>query len=84
MNNKILIHLSIPDIDEEYDLFIHVNIRIGTLIKLLNKSLSELSSGIFVGNNKRKLYNTIDSNYYDINALILKTNIRNGSHLILL
>ena len=44
MKNKVLVHLLIPEIDQEYDVFIPINVRIGTVIELLNKSLMELTN----------------------------------------
>ena len=55
MKNKVLVHLLIPEIDQEYDVFIPINIRIGTVIELLNKSLMELTNGIYQPRNNRNL-----------------------------
>ena len=82
MNNKILVKIIIPEIDEEYDLFIPINIRIGTVIKLLNESLKELSQGMFTVDNKKLLYNCKDATPYNLNDLVRNTNIRNGSVVI--
>lgn len=82
MNNKVLVHLLIPEIDQEYDLYIPINIRIGTVIKLLNTSLSELSKGIFEEKKGRCLYNTEDSSIYEVNKLVRETNIRNASVIV--
>ena len=79
MNNKVLIKLIIPEIDGEYDLFLPVNLRIGSVIKLLNESLKELNPEMFKIDNKKMLYNCSDATTYNINDLIRNTNIRNGS-----
>lgn len=84
MKNKVLVHLLIPEIDESYDIFVPINIRIGTVIKLLNKSLVELTNGIYQEKSGRKLYNVADSSVYDINLLVRNTNIRNGVTIILM
>ena len=82
MNNKVLVHLLLPEIDESYDIFIPINIRIGTVIKLLNKSLCELTGGIYEEKNCRNLYNTDNSSIYDVNLLVRETNIKNGSTVV--
>ena len=46
MSNKVLVHLLLPEIDEAYDVFIPINIRIGTVIKLINKSLKIIKARI--------------------------------------
>ncbi len=82
MNNKILVQILIPEIDEVYDLFIPINIRIGMVIKLLNESLVEVSNGLYVTKRNRKLYNVDDANPYPFNKLVRETNIRNGSKIV--
>lgn len=82
MKNKVLIKLFVPEIDEEYDIFIPVNIRIGTLINLLNLSLTEVSGGLYKANAVRRLYNMEDGLAYTSNDLIRETSIRNGSTII--
>ena len=41
--NKILIELEIPIIEKKYDLFIPINKKVGTIKKLLEDALVELS-----------------------------------------
>lgn len=84
MKNKVLVHLLIPEIDESYDIFVPINVRIGTVIKLLNKSLVELTSGVYQEKVGRRLYNVSDSSVYDPNLLVRNTNIRNGVTVILM
>lgn len=84
MKNKILIHLLVPEIDESYDIFIPINVRIGTVIKLLNKALEELTNGVYQEKSTRKLYSVIDSTAYQVNLLVRETNIRNGVTVILM
>ena len=84
MKNKILIHLLVPEIDESYDIFIPINVRIGTVIKLLNKALGELTNGVYQEKSTRKLYSIIDSTAYQVNLLVRETNIRNGVTVILM
>ena len=82
MNNKILVKILVPEIDEVYDVFIRINIRIGMVIKLLHDSLTEVSNGLYVVKNNRKIYNVEDANPYPFNKLVRETNIRNGSTII--
>ncbi len=82
MNNKVLVKVLIPEIDEVYDVFIPINIRIGMVIKLLNESLGEISNGLYVSKDNRKIYNVADANPYPFNKLVRETNIRNGSTVI--
>lgn len=82
MNNKVLIRLIVPELDEYYDIFIPVNVRIGTIIKLINKSLVDFTNGGFETNNSRRLYDSFKTGFYDYNELVRNTNIRNGSSVV--
>jgi len=84
MKNKVLVQLQVPELDETYDIFLPINVKIGTVLDLINKSLNEMTSGTFVINNTRKLYNAGDSIPYKIDDLLRNTNIRNGSVIVLL
>lgn len=84
MKNKVLIKLLVPEIDAEYDIFVPINIRIGTLIFLINSSLNEVSNGLYDPKNSRELYSVDDGSAYTKDLLIRETNIRNGSKIIFL
>ncbi len=83
-NNKVLVRLTVPDLDESYDVFIPINRKIGNVIELLNKSLNEMTKGTYVGNKKQNLYNKYTSSRYNNNLLVIETDIRNGTHIILI
>ncbi len=84
MKNKVLVHLKVPEIDETYDIFVPINIRIGTLVGLITKSVNELSGNVFELKEGRSLYNTENSKEYDYNMLVRETNIRNGTTVVLM
>ena len=70
MKNKILVKVVIPEIDEKYDIFIPINIRVGTLVQLLNTSLSDVTGGLYVPKDNRNLYNMNDASKYLFSSLI--------------
>jgi len=37
MNNKVLVELLVPIIEEKYDVFLPVNRKVGEIIKILSK-----------------------------------------------
>jgi len=84
MKNKVLIELIVPEIDKKYMLFIPINKKVGNIIGLLNKSIQELSNGLYFGDNKTALYDKETGEKYSINELVRNTKIRNGSILILM
>lgn len=84
MNDKFLIKLLVPSIEESYDIFIPINIKIGNAIELFNKAIYELSNGEYQPTNYRGLYNRDSGLKYPIDVLVRETTIRNGSAIILL
>ncbi len=84
MKNKVLVELIIPEIESSFDVYLPINKRIGSIITLLNKSISELTNGCYVGSNTTALYNRNTSTKYQANMLLYDTDIRNGTTLILL
>lgn len=84
MNNKVLIKIIMPEYDISYDLFIPVNEVIWKLKKLILKSIQDLS-GFFV-NAKLEyvLINKDNSRIYNSNEIVINTDIRNGTELLLI
>ena len=85
MKNKVLIQLIVPSLESKYDLFVPVNKRVGNVIDLLCKTLNEITNGLYDENSdEKKLYNAVTGEMYNIQDLVRKTNIRNGSKIVLL
>lgn len=84
MNNKILVEVVVPVLEENYDVFIPVNKKIGNIVILLTKIVSELSLGYFQSNDNICLYNGTTGNVYPMDILVRNSDIRNGSRIILM
>lgn len=84
MKNKILIKLVVPEIDEEYDIFIPINKRIGNIILLTNKAITEFSNGEYALKDTYSLYNKETGVRYDERLLVRQTDIRNGTNIVLM
>ena len=84
MKNKILISLIVPDLDEEYYVYIPINKKIGNVINLLSKAVNELNDGIFCISSKNSLYDRITGEKYSVDKLVRETNIRNSSSIVLM
>lgn len=83
MNNKVLIKLIVPEIDEEFDIFIPVNEIIWKIKKMLVKCVNDIE-GVSFDLNKdyilmKKDYNRI----YNNNETVIDTDIRNASEILL-
>lgn len=84
IENKVLVRVNIPSLEEKYDVYIPVNRKINNVIKMLKSSLYELSGGIFNKDEEYLIYDAKTGNMYDLNTLVRDTDIRNGSQIILL
>ncbi len=84
MNNKVLINVDVPELDSNYDLFIPVNELVWRVNKLVIKSISDLSGVPLNPNDKYIFINKINNTLYNNNEVIIDTDIRNGTELIML
>ncbi len=82
--NKVLIKVYVPYIGEEYDVFIPVNRKIGTVKKYIINTIYELSNGNLKNINKIRIYDKQTGEILNNNMYIKESNIRNGTKLILL
>ena len=84
MNNKVLVELVVPILEQNYDVYIPVNRKIGDVIITISKMVSEMSLGYFVANNKNVLYSGDTGYIYPMDEMVINTDIRNGSKIILM
>jgi hypothetical protein len=84
MENKVLVELVVPIIEKQYDIYLPVNRRVGNAIGLIIKGINEFNNGDYEFDSSISLYNSFTGVKYNNNDLIRKTDIRNGSKLILM
>ena len=84
MNNKVLIKLVIPEIDESFDIFIPINEILWKVKKMLVKSAGDLILKSLDTNKNYILINKNTLEIYPNNIQIAKTDIENGTEIILI
>ena len=82
--NKILIELEIPLIEKKYDLFIPINKKVGTIKRLIEDALVELTDHAYKIKEDTNLYSKETGMLYDVNQTVRDTDLKNGSRIILL
>ena len=82
MNNNILIEIEIPSIEKKYDVFIPINKKVGTIKKLLEQALIELSDRAYQITEDSNFYSKENGEMYNVNHTIRDTNLKNGSRII--
>lgn len=83
-NNKILLEVFIPLIEEEYDIFVPINKNIGTIKKIIEKGIQELSDKGYQIREDFNLYSKESGAMYDVNSKLIDTDLKNGSRIILI
>ena len=83
MKNKVLIKLSMPELMVDYDIFIPVNEIIWKIKKMIIKSISDMSSIPLDMNANYLLINKTTSKIYDNNEIVIDTDIRNCTELMI-
>lgn len=83
MNNKILVIVSVPMIEKEYNIYIPQVKKVGTIKNLIIKVVEENSDGIFVNDHTKNLYDKITGEKIDDNQYVKYSKIKNGSRLVL-
>lgn len=84
MKNKVLIKLFIPEIDESFDIFVPVNELMWKIMKIILKSVNDLTSGVLDLNANYVLLNKDTSRIYGNNEILISTDIRNGTELLII
>ena len=82
--NKVLIKLYVPYLDTTFDIFIPVNEFIWKINKLIVKSVSDLTEGIFPTEKNYIIMNTETGNIYNPNDIVINTDIRNSANLTII
>ncbi len=79
--NKILIELYLPEYEREFDIFIPINKRIGTIKTIIEKILEE-SIGYEIKDDTN-LYSKDTGLEYNAQLLVKDTDLKNASKVIL-
>lgn len=82
--NKILIELEIPLIEKQYDLYIPINKKVGTIKRLIEEALVELTDNAYEIKPETNFYSKETGQIYDVNRTVRETDLKNGSRIILI
>lgn len=82
--NKILVCVYVPLIEQEFDIFIPINRKIGLIKKIIANSIIELTNNSYRINGFIKLSNKKTNHVYNDDEFVVNTDIRNGTKLVLL
>ncbi len=84
MNNKILVEVIVPLLEERYEVFIPISKRISVVIKLIEKALKEMTNGYYPNKENSVIIDAETGNVFDINITVKESKMINGSKIILI
>lgn len=84
MENKVLVKFYSLELGISYDIFIPVNELIWKIKKITVKSISDLNNMPDLFNDDYFLVNKLNGRVYKSNEIVINTDIRNGTELILI
>lgn len=82
MEYKVLIKLFVPEIEEEYEMYIPINKCVGEIAELLSKIVNDLSK-VYPIKKNACLCNRHSGVIYEKYFMIRQTDIRNGTELVI-
>ena len=84
MKNKVLVKVYVPELDFSTDLFLPVNEVLWKIKLMVIRSISDMTNGALDKNKYYSMINPDTSMVYDINSILIDTDIRNATELILI
>lgn len=82
--NKILVTFYVPTIDEEYNLFIPINLKLSDALKLIQQAIFDLSGEYYVINSNAVLIDSLEGKIINSNNIVKFSGLRNGSKVMLI
>ena len=83
MNNKLYVIVYVPLIEKEFDLYIPIVKKVGTVKNLIIEAITEATDHTFVSDECTKLFDQATGELIDNNLFVKDSIIKNGSKLIL-
>ncbi len=83
MDYKILIKLFLPEMEQNYEMYIPANRTVGQVIELMNKVVNDITLNVYPIKEGLQLMNRRNNILYNYNDIVRNTNIRNGTELVM-
>ncbi len=83
MKNKALVIVYVPLIEKEFDIYIPIVKKVGTVKNLIIKIIEEESAGTFKDDHTKNLYDKLTGEKIDDELFVKYSKIKNGTKLVL-
>lgn len=84
MEYKVLINLFVPEIENNYEMYVPINKTIDVVSSSMIQLINDLTGGAYPVTSAAHIYNRHTGALYPGNALIRDTDIRNGTELVMI
>lgn len=84
MDYKVLVKIFVPELEMEYELYIPINRNFKKIKVNINRMINDDSEGIFPIKNNLEIFNRRTGKQYVNKDIVRKTDIRNGTELVLI
>ena len=84
MKNKVLVRFVVPELNSSFDAFLPVNEIMWKVKKMVAKSIYDISGGAFSTDKEYTLINMENNRVYKNNEVIIDTDIRNASQILII
>lgn len=84
MKNKVLVKFVVPELNSSFDVFLPVNEIMWKVKKMVAKSIYDLSGGAFSTEKEYVLVNMGNNRVYTNNEIIVDTDIRNATQILII
>ena len=81
--NKILVKVYVQSIEEEFNVLIPINLRMMTVMDLMQKAINELSGGYYEVKEGSVLFDSIEGKVINMNNIVKYSGLRNGCSIML-
>lgn len=83
-NNKLLVVVSVPLLEEEYDIYIPINKKIGTIKNIIIEQVASITEVDISLLKQLSLYDKYTTNILHNDMLVKQSEISNGSKILLM
>ncbi len=80
---KILVSFYVLAIEEEFDMFLPIGMKMSEVLKNIQQSIQELSEGNYEINQNPLLYNDLDGTLINTNNIVKFSGLKNGSRVLM-
>lgn len=82
--NKLLIEVIVPSIEQNYDILVPKNKKIGKILQIIIKTINELSDGYFPIKDSISIIDANTGEQFDLEKLVKDSEIKNGCRIIII